>query len=142
MTVGLSANEVLNLTATYTLFEALEGVRRLYRQSQGTAERPEASMFLECSKELASGTPSAADMVHRVQNNTGLPLECWVAPLSEPINKGEQAYSHIGVLECMLCQGLTQAPLLQQKPLCFFMLRSLSAGRSDLQRPFKDVSEL
>ena len=112
MTAGLSSTEVLNLTATYTMFEAVEGVSRLIRQTQDAAGNSAAPSILTGSKEHISGARSAAGIVHRVQNDTGLSLECWIAPPSQPTHDSEQPCSPLQRTQSHILRP-TQASLAQ-----------------------------
>lgn len=90
LAVGLQSSQVLNLTATYTIFEAVESSRRLIRQIQEAAENPcSGAVSLDDSQQGLCSRPALAAM-QRVQNSTGLPLECWIAPASQPSPQGKK----------------------------------------------------
>ena len=112
MTAAVTSCEVLNLTATYTMFEALEGVRRLIMHAQDAADKSEAMSVLEDIQEPMYGTRTAASVVHRVQNNTGMALECWLAPPSQPTRGSKQPCSPCRPLKPPVLR-LTQTMLAQ-----------------------------
>lgn len=99
MTAAVTSHDVLNLTATYTMLEAVEGVKRLVRHTQDAADKSEAMSVLEGSQEHTPGTHSPAGVVHEVQNSTGMSLECWLAPPSQPTRGGKQASSPCSLLK-------------------------------------------
>ena len=117
MTAGLTSPEVLDLTATYTMFEAVEGLSRLIRQTQEAADNTEATSMLKGSEEHVSGPRSAGGVVHKVQNATALSLECWIAPPSQPTREGAQACSPFQSA-CGHGLQLTHATLAQWQPVC------------------------
>ena len=117
--VEVHSSQVLNLTATYTIFEAVEGFRRLIRQTQDAATKAAALTTLDDSKEPGSTARSLAGVMQRVQNSTGLSAECWVAPLSQPSCEG--IFSGRAVMQ-NVCVQAASAERLQHA------LRTFSSG--------------
>ena len=86
--MGLKSDQILNLTATYTIFEAVQGSRRLLRSVKEAMAKPALEILSLQSSQRASDAHPALVAVQRVQNNTGLALECWIAPSSQAPPEG------------------------------------------------------
>ena len=116
--VEVHSSQVLNLTATYTIFEAVEGLRRLIRQTQDAASKPAALTTLKDSKEPGSSARSLAGEMQRVQNSTGLSLECWIAPLSQPSCEG--IFSGRAIMQNVCVRAASAERLQQALKIRFF----------------------
>ena len=86
--MGLTSDQILNLTAIYTAFEAIQGSRRLLRSVREAMAKPALeTLSLEGSQRALDAHPALL-AVQRVQNNTRLALECWIAPSSQAPPEG------------------------------------------------------
>jgi len=130
--VEVHSSQVLNLTATYTIFETVEGLRRLIRQTQDAAAKPDALTTLGDSKEPGSSARSLAGVLQRVQNSTGLSLECWIAPLSQPSREGIMSSRAIMPNVCMQAASAER----QQHAIRSFSWSFLGSWESKMVRNF------
>ncbi len=84
----LKSDQVLNLTVTHTIFEAVQGSRCLLQSVREAMGKRALDTFSLEGSHHASDSQSALIVVQTVQNSTGLALECWIAPSSQAPPEG------------------------------------------------------
>ena len=90
--VELQSEQVLNLTGTYTVFEAMEASRALIQGTHAAAAavQTDAVSNLADTSEPGSSVRPGVMKPQRVQNQTGLPLDCWIAPSGQKTDEGAE----------------------------------------------------
>ncbi len=80
--IAVSAKEALDLTATFTLAEAIHKSSCLLKELRSVAKSPQR---LEAALEGSlHGRTWGHASVCRLQNDTGLPVQCWLGPTLHP----------------------------------------------------------
>ena len=91
--VELQSEQVLNLTGTYTVFEAMEASRALiqgiHAAAAAAAVQADAGSLAGTSQ-AGSGVRPGVMAMQRVENKTGLPLDCWIAPSGQSTPEGTE----------------------------------------------------
>ena len=89
--VGLQSEQVLNLTGTYTVFEAMEASRALIQGIHAAAAaQKDTGSSLTNTSQPGSGVHPGSMALQRVMNKTGLPLNCWIAPSGQEAAEGAE----------------------------------------------------
>ena len=89
--VELQSEQVLDLTGTYTVFEALEASRALIQGIHAAAAvQTDAGSTLTDTRQPGSSVRSGGMGLQKVKNETGLPLDCWIAPSGQEAPEGAE----------------------------------------------------
>ncbi len=101
--VGLQSEQVLNLTGTYTVFEAMEASRVLIQGIHAAAAaQTDTGSSLTKTSQPGSGVRPGSMALQRVENKTGLPLHCWIAPPGQEAAEGAEP-SQLQGMHCPYC---------------------------------------
>lgn len=89
--VELQSEQVLNLTGTYTVFEAIEASRALILGIQAAAAmQTVAGSTLTDTRQPGSSVQPGGMGLQKVKNETGLPLDCWIAASGQEAPEGAE----------------------------------------------------
>ena len=89
--IELQSEQVLNLTGTYTAFEAMEAFRALIQGTHAAvAVQTDAGNTLTDTSQPGSGIRPGGMGLQKVKNETGLPLDCWIAAAGQEAPEGAE----------------------------------------------------
>ena len=88
---GLQSEQVLKLTGTQAVFEAVETSRALIQGiHEAAARQTHAGSSLADTSQPGSSVRWGVMALQRVENKTGLPLDCWLAPFGQDTPEGAE----------------------------------------------------